>query len=365
MLEWPEREVVAMSEGAPRASQIIDEQLASLANVVVERQYALQPGLWEGYGEEGREKSVRDAGYHLTYLSQALSVSDPSLFANYVAWTKVLFAGLGFPDGVLVATLKCTREVLNQHLPPDLSAITDAYVATALETLSETSSSLSTYLEPDAPLADLAQDYLRLLLQGERHMASSLILDAVGAGARVKDIYLHVFQPTQREIGRLWQMNWLTVAQEHYCTAATQLIMSQLYPHVFATERIGHRAVVTCVGGELHEIGARMVADFFEMEGWDAYYLGANTPADSILRTLEEREAEVLAVSATMTFHVSAVADLIAQVRAGEAGRAVKTLVGGYPFNLSPGLWETVGAHGCAPDAQEAVVLAMRMVGEE
>ncbi len=195
---------------------------------------------------------------------------------------------------------------------------------TSLEKLEQTSPTLPTYLESDAPLTDLAQDYLRLLLQGERRLASSLILDAVEAGARVKDIYVHVFQRTQREIGRLWQMNRLTVAQEHYCTAATQLIMSQLYPQVFAAERIGHRAVVACVGGELHELGARMVADFFEMEGWDAYYLGANTPADSVLRTLEEREAEVLAISATMTFHVSAVADLVAQVRAwrrpGRAG---------------------------------------------
>jgi methanogenic corrinoid protein MtbC1 len=219
-------------------------------------------------------------------------------------------------------------------------------------------------LEPDAPLADLAQEYLRLLLQSERRKASSLILDAVEAGVKVKDVYLHVFQRTQHEIGRLWQMNRLTVAQEHYCTAATQLIMSQLYPHVFATERIGHRAVVACVGGELHELGARMVADFLEMEGWDAYYLGANTPADSVLRSLEDREAEILAVSATMTFHVSAVADLIAHVRTAEAYRATGILVGGYPFNLSPGLWRQVGAHGYAPDAQEAVTLAMRMVGE-
>ena len=353
-----------MSEGAPRASQIIDAQLTSLAEAVVARQYALQAGLWEGYGEDGREKSVRDAGYHLTYLSQALSVSDPSLFANYVAWTKALFAGLGFPDGVLVATLQCTSEVLNQHLPPGLSSVTDAFIATALETLGETSSSLPTYLEPDAPLTALAQDYLRLLLQGERRMASSLILDAVGAGASVKEIYLHVFQRTQREIGRLWQMNRLTVAQEHYCTAATQLIMSQLYPHIFATERIGHRAVVTCVGGELHELGARMVADFFEMEGWDAYYLGANTPAESVVGTIEEREAGVLAISATMTFHVNAVAKLIAQVLEVDTRRAVKILVGGYPFNLSPELWKQLGAHGYAPDAQEAVILASRLVSE-
>lgn len=94
----------------------------------------------------------------------------------------------------------------------------------------------------------------------------------------MKSIYLEVLQPVQREIGNLWQTNEVSVAQEHYCTAATQLIMGRLYPYLHLAPRNGKRVVVACVGGELHEVGARMVADILEMEGWDSYYLGANTP---------------------------------------------------------------------------------------
>ena len=39
-------------------------------------------------------------------------------------------------------------------------------------------------------------------------------------GISVKDIYLHVFQSSLYEIGRLWQENKITVAQEHYCQYA-------------------------------------------------------------------------------------------------------------------------------------------------
>lgn len=217
----------------------------------------------------------------------------------------------------------------------------------------------------DPSLASLAQHYLEALLRGERHQATRLILDAVDRGTDVKDIYLHVFQPCQHEIGRLWQTNQVTVAQEHYCTAATQLIMSQLYSHIFNAERSGRRLVATCVGGELHEIGVRMVADFFEMEGWDTYYLGANTPAASILQTIVERQADILAISATMTFHVSAVSDLIRRVRATSSGRQVKILVGGYPFNISDGLWQKVGANGFARHAEAAITIAKQSVSAE
>jgi methanogenic corrinoid protein MtbC1 len=154
------------------------------------------------------------------------------------------------------------------------------------------------------------------------------------------------------------------VAQEHYCTAATQLIMSQLYPHIFAGERNGRRLVAACVGEELHELGIRMVADFFEMEGWDTYYLGANAPTASILDSLDEYDADLLALSTTILSHVAQIREIIEQVHHRERGNGVKILVGGYPFNVSPELWRKVGADGYAVDAQEAIQAANELVSE-
>lgn len=216
--------------------------------------------------------------------------------------------------------------------------------------------------QEDNPLADLATEYLDTLLDGERRTASQLILDAVEEGVSVKEIYLHVFQPCQHEIGRLWQTNQVSVAEEHYVTAATQLIMSQLYSRVFSTQKTGRRLVATCVSGELHEIGVRMVADFFEMEGWDAYYLGANTPTESILETLETREADVLAISATITFNLEAMTEMIAEVRESDVGKSVKILAGGRPLNVAEGVWKKVGADSYAPDAQEAIKTAEQLL---
>ncbi len=59
-----------------------------------------------------------------------------------------------------------------------------------------------------------------------------------------------------------------------------------------------------------------MVAGLFEMDGWDTYYLGSNTPIAIVLQTLDPPKPEVLAISATMTFHVGLVTDLIAEARA-------------------------------------------------
>jgi len=139
----------------------------------------------------------------------------------------------------------------------------------------------------------------------------------------------------------------------------TQLTMSRLYPLVCADSFARpDRLVATCAAGDLHEIGLRMVADLLEQDGWDVSFLGANTPALAVRRMLVDRSAKLLLISASLTLHLSAVQSLIDLVRADAACDEVKILVGGHPFNLSPGLWKQMGADGHAGDALRAVAVA-------
>ena len=87
-------------------------------------------------------------------------------------------------------------------------------------------------------------------------------------------------------------------------------------------------------------------------------------PAESIVRAVSDRQAHVLGVSVTMTFHVHLVSEIIARVRK-VFGERVKVLVGGYPFNVAPDLWRRVGADASAPDAQRAIAEAHRLVAAE
>ncbi len=338
--------------------RILDAQRTLLAEAITARQYEAQPELAARYGETGRAKCLQDASYHLSYLAESVAASSPSLFSDYIAWAKVMLSARGVPATDLSRNISIMREVVRENLPSELAPVIDEYFEAGLNKLPLVPADPSTLLEGAGPHTTLAKKFIKLLLNGERHVASRLILDAVDSGVPVKDIYLHVFQTSQRELGRLWQLNQISVAQEHYSTAATQLIMAQLYPRIFRTEKNGRKIVATSIGGELHEIGVRIIADFFEMEGWDTYYLGANSPTSAIVQAIAERRADMLAVSATMTFHIRAVENLIATVR---ASNNVKILVGGYPFNLEPELWKRVGADAYATDASEAVAVASRL----
>jgi methanogenic corrinoid protein MtbC1 len=337
--------------------QAIESQKDEFASLIIDEQWARNPQFLVRYGDAGRAKCAQDVKYNLAYLSQAIASSSPPLFVSYIDWIKVLFEGLKIPSQELAESLEITGDLLRQRFP-NSAAIVQNFINLGLEHLAGAPEVIPSFFDELHPLVALARQYLDMLLRGERSAAGRLILDAVSDHVSVQDIYLRVFQPSQQELGRLWQMNQISVAQEHYCTAVTQFIMSQLYSNIFTTNRNGHCLVAACVGGELHEIGLRMVTDFFEMEGWDTYYLGSNTPASGIVQALVERKADILAISATMTFHVKLVADLIKQVRTVDTGRRIKILTGGYPFNIEPKLWQQVGADGTAPDAQECIAVA-------
>jgi len=343
--------------------RLIYDNIDALAREAVRCQYRLEKGVWQKYGAAGRKKALEDARYNLAFLAEALMAEEPVLFVEYVKWLKILFEGLGFAENSFFLTIDCTFESAATKLTDNDRALLESYRTEVLRSLSSCGHPAS-FIGGTGILNQIAIKYLDLLLKRDRQAALALIKEAVDTGTPIGDIYLGVFQPVQREVGRRWQTGSLNVAEEHYVTAATQMVMSQLYPRIFATPRRGYRLLATTVGGEYHEMGIRMVADLFELNGWDTYFLGASTPDRSMIDAVSEWKPDIVAVSATMTFNVSQAAGLIATLRQAENGCRPGIIVGGLPFNVADGLWRKLGADGYAADGRQAVILAEHLINQ-
>ena len=212
--------------------------------------------------------------------------------------------------------------------------------------------------QQEMPLPNVAREYLTELLARNRSKAHQVIRNALQDGLSIRDLYLTILQPVQQEVGRLWLINRVSVAEEHFCTAATQSLMLELYPQIISSKRAGLTLVAACVGPELHEIGMRMVADFFEMDGWDTFYLGAAISDSQIMSAIEERKPDLVALSATMSYHIATVQELIGSIKGSCPDTAPRIMVGGVPFNTVPNLWRSVGADLWATNAEQAVQVA-------
>ncbi len=334
----------------------MSEQQNSLARNILETLFQNRPALKQKY-RAVRDVCLADIRYHLDFLKQALHYESPALFEEYLRWTRDFYPKINIPLDEIEQTFAAVQQVLEQQFAASPQLL-NPYFQLVSRIYGQGVDQQGSFIQKEHPHGQLAQAYFDLLQAGKRNAAADLIQDAVAQGVAVKELYLQVFQPALREVGRRWQNGTLSVPEEHYFTAATQVIMSQLYTDIFSTPRIGKKMVAACVGRELHEIGVRMVADFFEMAGWDTVYLGANTPVTGFKQILEREKSQLLALSVTLAPHIEIAQKIIHTIRADEAFDTVKILVGGYPFNVDDNLWRNVGTDGYAADAQAALAEA-------
>ena len=331
------------------------------ATRVADALLALEPELWKQFGAAGSVRCKEDVAYHLSFLAEAWLADDITLFSAYAHWAAVVLEARKIPRKNLIASLRIIQTVLSEEATPAEREKLHLYVESAVLALADVSVRQS-FIEGDRTIDGIARAYLAALLRADRNGAQDIIFNAIAAGTDVRAVYLQVFEPVQYEIGRLWQMNRLSVAQEHYCTAATQFIIAQLFDKFGNAPAKRQTIVAICVSGELHDIGLRIVCDFLEMEGWDTIVCGAGTSTAELLEVLAEKHAPVLAISATMTFHLSRVGEIIDAIK--QNGLGVKVIVGGSPFRASPLLWQHCGADAFADDAASASAAITRLVAE-
>lgn len=171
-----------------------------------------------------------------------------------------------------------------------------------------------------ADLGEVRRRYLEHLLAPDARGAWEEVAAALDGGARAARVYLEVLTPAMVEIGSLWETARIGVAQEHLATQITQTVLARLAPSLedaasaFAGDR-RRQAIVAGTPGELHGIGARMVADFLEASGWDVLLLGPDTPVGEIVALTAERAPDVVALSTSLSFNLLAAGRVFARLR--------------------------------------------------
>ena len=174
------------------------------------------------------------------------------------------------------------------------------------------------------------QAYLDNLLSGRRAECAEFVEQLLSDGWEMRELYLELFQQSLYDIGLQWERNRISVAAEHLATAVTESLLTLVYPAVFSAERIGKRVIISCVANEFHQIGAKMVADVCELNGWDSYFLGANTPSDALMDLIDRVNPHLLGLSLSVYFNLAQLLEVIELV--GERFPELPIIAGGQAF---------------------------------
>ena len=209
---------------------------------------------------------------------------------------------------------------------------------------------------PETPISILREDYLAAVLAGDATRARSVVTHAVDHGTPIPEVYLEVLEPALVQVGELWAGGELNVAYEHYATAITQSVLGELGWRMRTPPVSGRLAVVACTPGEQHCVGGQMVAQFAEAEGWEAFWLGAATPAADLVALVDAERPDVVALSTTTADRMPAAIELLARLR--ELDPALFVVVGGRAWrDMAPERVAEFGADLRIADAPELMAV--------
>jgi len=329
---------------------------SAVAEAVTDEFFARHPDWLTRFGPAGRARGVEDAGYHVEFLAGAVESGSVAAFQNYVRWTTKVLQTRGIQPHFVAENLAQVEQRLGAVLGAEDLAVVSAFILAGRENSPE-ESAVPNVSGAEGGLELTRQLFVQALLHAQRKAASTIALEAFRQGHAIPDIYADVIQNALYEVGFLWQTNRITVAEEHMATAIAQYVLAQLYPLLPLPDTSRGTVVVTGVEGELHQIGANMVSDVLEADGWRVHFLGTNTPHAGVLKIVEETRAAALGVSTTMLFNVPKVRRLIADARACFPARKLHVIVGGGAFCGAPTLPFEIGADSYASDLRAAVAL--------
>jgi len=342
---------------ARQVARRLHEVKEEVAAEITEEFFRRHPSWLECYGDHGVRHGIQDAIFHIEFLAGAAEIQAAAPFESYVRWASGMLGARGIAPSFLAENLDQLRVALLKREDEEgaralIARILDRGIAVASEAPQPSGREIPAGDSGpgEAYLAETGEVYLHAILSGNRRTATTVVEEALARDTDILDIYLHVIQRAQQRLGELWAANRISVAQEHMASAVTQSVLSHLYPRLPEAETSRGVAVVTGVQGELHQIGANMVADVLEADGWDVRFLGTQMPHRGILERVRAEEAVLVGISATMLFNLPSVADLIADLRALELERPLRILVGGSAFRHTGDAWKGMGAHASAPD---------------
>lgn len=345
----------SVAKATAKTLQTLSEQRGYISSSITDHYFRTHPECSSADVDKIRRICQTDTEHHLDFLHSALRLGMPEIFGNYMAWLKNVLLSRNLDTSHTLEALSYMREIMEQLFQGKELAKVRSTIDAGIEDFDKTSD-LITQLPrpPTGHKLQGSEHYTLSLLDGRRNDANQLVSELMQQGKTLSDVSVELMQPAMYEVGRLWQTNKITVAQEHLATATTQYILSKAYAEAEFANPNNRRAAIACVEHNYHSLGARMVSDAFETQGWDVNYLGENNSAQILIETLDLSPVDILGLSISLQDQVDTLADTVGLLRSELGSRCPVIAIGGLPLNAIPGLALKFDVDAWFPDARAA-----------
>lgn len=207
------------------------------------------------------------------------------------------------------------------------------------------------------------EDFKVYLKQEQKEEALYYIIDLIEKQKiDITSIYTDIMTPALNTMECLLEDKNMCIWQEHVQTAIVRCIVECCYPYIIKEKQKNNvlykgKSIVVCPPEEYHDLGARMVSDFFELVGYSSTFIGANTPIDEIFMAIKYTKPQVVAISVSNYYNLFATKKLIEKIKSITDQKFI-IVVGGSAFASNPNCYLEIGADFYIKDFEDIKALA-------
>ena len=122
------------------------------------------------------------------------------------------------------------------------------------------------------------------------------ILSRASVALSQPELLREVLVPMINNIGDNWKNGSIRIYHEHLASAVIKTFLDNIRG-VYKVEKNAPQIIIATPIGQMHELGALLVASAAASEGWRVTYLGANLPAEEIAAAVQQSKPKALALS--------------------------------------------------------------------
>jgi methanogenic corrinoid protein MtbC1 len=195
----------------------------------------------------------------------------------------------------------------------------------------------------------LLDNLIGFIEREDKAQAVTQCLDALENNQlRIPELYENVLAPALNRIIVTHSNEDEMIWREHVMSSIVRSIVETCYPYVIRErEETGKQndesVLVLCPRQEEHDIGARMVSDFYMIWGYKTTFIGANTPEKTVLNAVGFLKPRYIAISVSNYYNIFAAKRMIESLRS-QGSSDMSFIVGGHAFSENPSASKTIGA---------------------
>jgi methanogenic corrinoid protein MtbC1 len=316
-------------------------------------------------GEDGIEMMKINHKNHAAFMHVIFLLKKFSLLEETLPWVYRSYHNHGFSYDYFPAVLNVWIEAIETYLHPENALPVIEVYKWLINNHDKTIKLSQQKISPVYPVQKhwqiISESFFKALIGGNTYRCSEIALNSCRSEDDIPGFYLNVVQPVLYHVGDLWESGVISAASEHLATAIVSRTLSQLTFLYQPELNPAKKVMVLCPTGEYHQIGAMMVANCFEMNGWYVNFMADSMPVRDIMKHITAFQPRILAVSVTMLYNISSMIDLIQKIKSN-GFENMKILAGGQAFKPVPDLPEILGIDMYAPDCIKAVSAGEQLI---